>query len=256
MQAATRQAAERGAKLVVFPECAVTGYCFASREEAWPFSDPLPGPLSETVAGWSRAWNIHVIYGFLERDGDHMFNAVALVGPSGLVAGYRKTHLPFLGVDRFVTLGDRPYAIHDIGGMRVGMLICYDGSFPEAPRVLALLGADLIVLATNWPEGGRCSCTHIPPMRAHENHVYFLAVNRVGTERGFRFIGGSRLVDWHGQTLAAANGEEESVFCGTISPAAARQKRVVFVPGEYELDRIAHRRPDLYGPIIAVQREN
>lgn len=253
MQAAVRQAAERGAKLVVFPECAVTGYCFASKEEAWPFTDPLPGLVSETVSGWCRAWNLHVIYGFLERDRDQLFNAVALVGPSGVVAGYRKTHLPFLGVDRFATPGNRPYATYEVDGVRVGMLICYDGSFPEAPRVLALLGADLIVLATNWPEGGRCSCMHIPPMRAHENHVYFLAVNRVGTERGFRFIGGSRLVDWHGTTLAAVS-EEESVFSGVISSAAARQKRVVIVPGEYELDRIAHRRPDLYGPLVDWQR--
>ena len=74
----------------------------------------------------------------LERDGARLFNACALVGPTGLVANYRKIHLPFLGVDRFTTPGDRPFAVHDLGGLRVGMTICYDGSFPESARVLML----------------------------------------------------------------------------------------------------------------------
>lgn len=254
MKDAARAAAHAGAQLVVFPECAVPGYCFTSREEAWPHSEPLDGPSSAAMAELCREIDLHIIYGFLERDGDRLFNALALVGPRGVVAGYRKTHLPFLGVDRFATPGDRPFAVHEVHGVKVGMLICYDGSFPEAARVLALQGADLIVLSTNWPEGGRCSCTHIPPLRAHENHVYFLAVNRVGTERGFRFIGQSRLVDWHGETLAAAAGDTPGWFVGMIDAAAARQKRVINVPGEYELDRLAHRRPDLYGLIVAPVR--
>jgi predicted amidohydrolase len=140
--------------------------------------------------------------------------------------------------------------VWDIDGLRVGMLICFDGSFPEASRVLALLGADLIVLPTNWPSGGRCSCDYVPPMRAHENHVYFMAVNRVGEEGGFSFIGNTRVVDWDGKNLAAAPEPKEAVIYAEIDPAKARQKRVVFVPGEYEVDRIAGRRPELYGPLV------
>ncbi len=247
----TRQAAEQGARLIVFPEAALTGYCFASKEAAWPYAETVPGPSSLAVAELCRELNCFVIFGLLERRRADLFNAAVLVGPAGVVGSYRKTHLPFLGVDRFVTPGNRPYEIFEIDGLRLGMLICYDGSFPEAPRILALLGADLIVLPTNWPEGGRCSASHIPPMRAHENHVYFLAVNRVGEEGGFHFIGMSRLVDWHGETLAAAKGEAEGPFFGSIQPELARHKRVVNIPGEYELDRIAGRRPDLYGPLLS-----
>ncbi len=258
MEKHVRVLAAKGAKLIVFPECALAGYCYGSKAEALPFAEPLPGPSSESFTKLCKELGVFVIYGLLERDGERLFNAVALVGPKGLVGSYRKAHLPFLGIDRFVTPGDRPFAVFDVphpspppntgeGTLKVGMLICYDGSFPEAPRVLSLMGADLIVLPTNWPDGAQCSSAHIPEMRAHENHIYFLAVNRVGEEGGFRFIGRSRLVDWNGKTLAAAATESEESFLGVIEPEKARAKRVINKPGEYELDRIAGRRPELYG---------
>ena len=87
-------------------------------------------------------------------------------------------------------------------------------------------------------------------MRAHENHVYFMSVNRVGEEGGFSFIGNSRVADWNGKNLAHAPDPIETVIYAEIEPALARQKRVVFVPGEYEVDRIAGRRPELYGPLV------
>ena len=85
--------------------------------------------------------------------------------------------------------GDRPFAVHDAGGLKVGMHICYDGGFPETARVLTLLGADLLVLPTNWPTHSECAAEHMIPTRAMENTVYVMAVNRVGEESGFRFIG-------------------------------------------------------------------
>jgi predicted amidohydrolase len=197
-----------------------------------------------------KAHEVFAVFGLLEKDGDRLFNACALVGPQGLIGVYRKTHLLHLGVDRFTTPGDKPFQVFDLGGLRVGMLICFDGSIPEAPRVLTLLGADLIVLPTNWPEGAMCSAEHLPPVRAMENHVYFLAVNRVGTEKGFTFVGRSRLVDCGGSTLAEAEGDQEGMFYAEIDPDLARQKRVVIIPGAYELDRIASRRPEFYGPLM------
>jgi predicted amidohydrolase len=255
MRRYTRELAGQGAKLIVFPECALPGYCFASKADAVPFAEPLPGPSSQAMASLCKELGVFVIYGLLERDGERLFNAVALVGPNGLVGSYRKAHLPFLGVDRFVTPGDRPFQVFDIDGLYVGMLICYDGGFPEATRVLALLGADLVVLPTNWPQGALCSASHIPEMRAHENHIYFMCVNRAGSEGGFRFIGLSRLCDWNGQTLAGAASDGVETFVGKVDPEQARQKRVINKPGEYELDRLANRRPDLYGPLVAPVRE-
>jgi predicted amidohydrolase len=251
MEARLREAAGHGARLVIFPECALTGYCYESKEEAWTHAEPLPGPATESLTPICRQLGVWIVFGLLERDepGGHMFNACALVGPHGMAAAYRKIHLPFLGVDRFTTPGDLPFAVHDLGGLRVGMNICYDGSFPESARVLMLLRADLVVLPTNWPTGARTTVQFLIQARALENHMYYAAVNRVGTERGFRFIGQSRIVDCTGELLATGQETAEEILYADLDPACPRNKRLVKIPGRYELDRLADRRPEMYGPI-------
>ena len=241
IRAKLREAAGHGARLVVYPECALTGYCFESKAEAWPHAEPLPGPATEVLTADCRALGVWAVVGLLERDGDRLFNACALVGPDGLAATYRKIHLPFLGVDRFTTPGDRPFAVHDLGGLRIGMNICYDGGFPESARVLMLLGADVVVLPTNWPPGARGTVNHLIPARALENRVYYAAVNRVGEERGFHFIGQSRVVDVTGELLAAG-GDGAEVLYAEVDPARARDKHIVNIPGKYELHRTRDRR--------------
>jgi predicted amidohydrolase len=246
-----RTAAGRGARLVVFPECVLTGYGFDSLDEALPLAEPLPGPSTEALAADCRELGVWVVVGLLERGGrpGEVYNACALIGPGGLAATYRKAHLPFLGVDRFTTPGDRPFAVHDLGGLRVGMLICYDASFPEAARALTLLGADLIVLPTNWPPGAIGTARLLIPARALENHVYFAAVDRVGEERGFRFIGRSQVVNCGGAYLAGPAGEGEELLEAEVDPDEARTKHRVIVPGRHEVHRTADRRPELYGPL-------
>jgi 5-aminopentanamidase len=244
-----RETARAGARLAVFPECSLPGYCFESLDEARPHAEPIPGPSMLRLAEVCRELDTHAVVGLLEADGDRLFNAAALVGPTGLVASYRKVHLPYLGVDRFTTPGDRPFAAHPIGKARVGMSICYDAAFPEAARVLALEGADIIALPTNWPPGAECTADFVINARAMENHVYFMAVNRVGQERGFRFIGKSKICDPRGQVLAEAPHENEAILYAEIDLDFARRKRVVRVPGKHEIDRFADRRPEMYGRI-------
>ena len=148
-----------GAQLTVFPECTVTGYCFESAEEARTVSEPVDGPSVARVAELCREHDTMVVFGFLELAGEKIFNSLALVGPQGILGTYRKVHLPFLGIDRFTTPGDRPFEVISTPEVRIGMNICYDSSFPEAARVLAVKGADLITLPTNWPPGsGLTSC--------------------------------------------------------------------------------------------------
>ncbi|MBX6316731.1 MAG: carbon-nitrogen hydrolase family protein [Isosphaeraceae bacterium] len=244
-----REAAAAGARLVVFPECALSGYVFESREEALACAEPIPGPSVLKVAAACQALGTLAVFGMLERDGDRLYNACALVGPEGLVGSYRKIHLPYLGVDRFADPSDRPFAIHEAGGLRVGLLICYDGSFPESGRVLALLGADLLILPTNWPTQSECAAEHLLPCRAMENTVYAMAVNRIGEERGFQFIGRSSIVDPTGARLAFASADREEILYAEIDPARARDKRLVRVPGRHEINRIADRRPRFYAKI-------
>ena len=239
-------AANQEARLVIFPECILSGYGFGSRDEAMLHAETLPGPSTAVLAADCRRLNVWTVVGLLERDGERLFNAAALVGPSGFIAGYRKVHLPCLGVDRFTTPGDRPFAVHDLGGLRIGINICYDGSFPESSRVLALLGADLIALPTNWPPNAWRNPKFVVPTRAIENHIYYAAVNRIGEESGFRFMGQSRIADCSGDLLAATESDEATILCAEIDPERARCKRIICIPKQYEVDRVADRRPEMY----------
>jgi predicted amidohydrolase len=245
------EAADRGAKLVVFPECAVTGYGFESRCQAASVAEPVPGPSVEALGRECARRGVWAVFGLLESAGDKLFNACALVGPTGFVAGYRKIHLPCLGADRFTDPGDRPFAVHDLGGLKLGMNICFDGSYPESARILTLLGADLVVLPTNWASGARKMAELVSAARAWENHIYYLAVNRVGDESGFHYIGLSSAADYLGNVLHFAKEDVEELFTIEVNPAAAAQKRVVHCHGTYEIDRVNWRRPDLYGPLVA-----
>ncbi|QDV36006.1 carbon-nitrogen hydrolase family protein [Tautonia plasticadhaerens] len=243
------EAAGAGALVVVFPECALTGYCFDSREEAMAQAEPVPGPSLDLLADSCADLGVFAVVGMLERDGDRLFNACALVGPSGELACYRKVHLPFMGVDRFADPGDRPFGVVEAAGLRLGLHICYDGTFPEAARVMSLRGADVLVLPTNWPPSSEPAALHLPIVRAIENTVFVMAVNRVGTERGIPFIGRSSIVDPAGLVLASGGPTAEEILIADLDPGLSRTKKLVRIPGVQEVDRFADRRPEFYGPI-------
>lgn len=239
-------AAKNGAQLVAFPECAVTGYCFESFAEARELAEPVPGPATERLSAMCRRAGCHAVVGMIERDAERLFNVAVLIGPGGLVASYRKVHLPYLGLDMFTTPGDQAWAVHNVAGTRIGLSICYDASFPESARALTLLGADLVTLPTNWPPGAETTAEHVINARAVENNIYYMSVNRIGTERGFRFIGHSKIAGPFGNTLAEARHTDEAILYAEINPALARQKHLVRVKGKHEIDRLADRRPEMY----------
>jgi len=244
-----RVTAGEGARLIVFPECTLQGYIFTSREEAIPIAEPIPGPSTDKVLAACRKLNVYVVIGLLEKDGDKCYNSAVLVGPQGLVGKHRKIHLPYLGVDCFVDHGNIPFTVYDTEVGRIGMGICYDGSFPEHARVLALQGADIVVLPANWPEKTEAVPKFYIPTRAMENHIFYAAVNRVGEERGVKFIGRSRIAYWGGRILADGKPYEKDILYAEIEPATARDKHLALVPGVYEIDAINDRRPEFYGLI-------
>jgi predicted amidohydrolase len=243
-----QEAARAGAKLLVLPECAIPGYMFDSAEEALPLAQEIPGPSTELLERECSRLDMHVVCGLLERDGDVLHNAAVLVGPEGLIGTYRKTHLPFLGVDRFVAPGaELPVWETPLG--RIGIEICYDLRFPEATRTLGLQGADLVALPTNFPVAARLQTEFITRTRAAENRVYLLAANRVGKERWAEFCGWSQIVDPYGERLAEAGAAEEALLVADYDIQRARDKDYV-IPGEYELYLFGHRRPELYGALV------
>jgi predicted amidohydrolase len=247
-----REAAGEGAQLVVFPECATTGYGFSDLDSAYAVADPIPGPTTEKLSGMCREFlqpggGPYVVAGLLERGNNTrtVYNGAVLVGPDGLIGTYRKAHLPFLGVDRFTTPGDTAFHVWDTPLGRIGLLICYDLRFPEAMRALALEHADIIALPTNWPDGSQNAPEFVTRTRALENRVFVMACNRCGEESGFWFFGRSQISDPAGQVLVEL-GAQPGIGYATFDPGIAHEKRVVLRPGEFELDTIGDRRPELY----------
>jgi predicted amidohydrolase len=237
-----------GAELLVLPECAIPGYMFGSLEEAMPYAEEIPGPSTDALEAACRRLGAHVVCGLLERDGDLLRNAAVLVGPDGLVGSYRKTHLPFLGVDRFTTPGDE-LPVFDTSLGRIGIEICYDLRFPEVTRTLALHGAEIVAHPTNFPMAAKVQTELITVARAAENRIYLLTANRVGKERWGEFCGWSQIVDPYGKRLAEAGETEEALLVAEIDIDKARDKDYV-IPGEYELYLFGDRRPELYGTLV------
>jgi predicted amidohydrolase len=243
------EAAAAGASLLVLPECSSSGYVFESPEEALAHAQEVPGPFTEPLADACGRLGIVCVAGMLEREGDLLRNTAVVVGPDGLLGRYRKTHLPYLGVDRFVTPGEELEVVDTPVG-RIGMEICYDLRFPELSRALALAGAEILVLPTNWPVQARANADVLTRARAYENRVFLLVANRVGRERDAEFCGWSQICDVRGERLAEAGPREETLLVAEIDVAEAREKDIVPAPGSYEMALFGHRRPELYGSLV------
>jgi predicted amidohydrolase len=251
--------AEEDAALVVFPECALSGYVIESREEATSAAISAPGPELDRVAALCQQRALYTVIGFLERAGERLYNSAALIGPEGLVGVHRKAHLPRVGVDRYVDPGDIPFTVHPTAIGRIGMLICYDLSFPEAIRCLALDGMEVLAHPTNSPTGtwGPPGSRPGPPKtdaNASRERVTIISADRCGIERGIEFTGGSRIAGPSGRILARAATYGEERVRATIHPARARSKRVVIEHLPLEVDYHADRRPDLYGRLVQPNR--
>jgi 5-aminopentanamidase len=249
-------AARQGTQLVVFPEAALTGYVYNSLEEAYPVMETIPGPSTIRIMDCCREANIYAIIGLLEEDGGKYYNAAAFIGPSGLIGKYRKLHLPYLGIDRFLNHGDLPLQVYDTDIGKIGIGICYDAAFPEYPRALTLMGAEVIVIITNWTEGLDFVPEKEIPTRARENRVYFVVIDRVGEERGVKFLGRSGIYDCSGRIIVEGKPYEEELLYTDINPNLAREKLQTLSPGEFEFDILKDRRPEFYQMLTLPLEDN
>lgn len=244
-----REAASNGAQLVVFPECALSGYGFSNLESARRAAEQVPGLVTEKLAAICAELGVYTVVGLLERDAEAVYNVAILVAPGALLGSYRKLHLPYLGVDRFATPGDRGFQVWHTPLGCIGIAICYDLRFPEALRALALQGAEIIVLPTNWPETSELMPDFVTRTRALENRTYLLACNRVGEESGFRFFGRSQVVGTSGKVMVEADANPGIIYA-EINPLRAQEKRIVIREGTFEMDTFADRRPEWYDALL------
>lgn len=232
------------AALVVLPELVTSGYSFVDRNEVRAASESFPkGPTTERLVELSKRTGGFIVAGFVERDGEGLFNAAVIVAAGEPLGTYRKVHL--FGFEREVfDVGDRPFAVHEHDGLTVGTMICFDWVYPEAARSLALLGADVIAHPSNLVLPGRCQAAM--PIRAMENLVATATANRHGVEHReprpkLVFTGESLLVEGGGRVVARGPASGDAVVRGRIDLGASRLKR--FPSGN---DLFAERRPDLY----------
>jgi predicted amidohydrolase len=241
--------ANAGTELAVFPECALTGYMAASAEEARALVPPEP--LLQALDAALRELPMISVYGTLRTQGETLQNVAKIMAPDrSEPLTYVKTHLPDLGADRFTTAGtelpvfllSRPATGEPF---TMGVLICYDLRFPEAARTLALAGADLIALPTNWPNGADFSADTIAFVRAVENRVALISANRVGSERGATFFGRSRIIVADGRELAVAD-DRPGPQLADIDLHLSRQKRIDIPASGYAIDIFRDRNPAAY----------
>lgn len=246
-------AAAQGAALVVLPELTSSGYVFASREEAFSLSEPVPGGPS--VQAWSaaaRRLNLHIVAGVNERAGHKLYNSAVLVGPDGLVGTYRKLHL-WGDEHLFFEAGDLGLPVFHTPIGRLAAVVCYDGWFPEVYRLLAMRGADIVCMPTNWvpmpgQDGHGMAMANLLAMAAaHSNGLNIVCANRIGTERGQPFIGRSVVVGADGWPLAGpGSADREELLLARVNLKRSRRARHLNAFNDVLRDR----RDDVYDPML------
>jgi deaminated glutathione amidase len=238
--------AATGAALVVAPETVTTGFDPAVDAAAlWDLVAPIPGPLTQPAQALAADLGIHLVWPTYEAGADPgvVYNAAALVGPSGGVLGvYRKTHL-FPGERQWATPGDDVLVVPTALG-RLGSVICFDGDFPELVRIEAGLGAQVVVrpsaflrAADIWELTTRA--------RAYDNHVYVVAPNAVGVDPGgFVYFGNSLIVGPTGEVLARGTSQP-----GWVAATVGLDPMATISPGSsvrQGFDHLAERNLGLY----------
>ncbi|MCM3716539.1 nitrilase [Alkalihalobacillus oceani] len=196
------QAAEQGARLIVFPEMATSGYIWESRAEIAPFTETVPGETTTILSAITAQYDCYLVIGLPEKDEetDCYYNTAVLIGPDGVIGRYRKTHL-FAADPKWAREGNEDIPVFPTPIGNIAMLICMDAMYFEPARLTALKGADIVAFPTNWVGAGNKPPSKTWRLRAKENGVLWLASNRWGTEKGAQFTGGTAIISPLGEVL-------------------------------------------------------
>lgn len=243
LRAEAAQAAAGGADLLMLPEMIASGYNIGA-EAIRSAAFPVEGALMGEIAAIARRSGLALLLGYPERAADGIYNAAVLLDREGKVRlNYRKQHL-FGDVDRAAFAPGGTPGIALLGGIKVGLLICYDVEFPEAVRGLALAGAQLILVPTALMRPYEIVPRAMIPCRAYENGVFMAYCNCTGSEGDFDYVGESCIVGPDGHVLASADAAPAMIMAELEIEAAIARARGV---SPYLRDR----RPELYGGLVA-----
>lgn len=257
-----RRAAKAGAQIVLLQELFATPYfCKDQRQELFGLAAPADGhPVIEVMRGLAAELDVVLPVSFFERDNTAFYNSVAVVDADGSVLGiYRKAHIPDgPGYQEkfYFNPGDTGFMVFRTRHADIGCAICWDQWFPEAARVMALKGAELLMYPTaigSEPQDASLnSCDHwtrVMQGNAGANVMPLLAANRIGEEQGescsVTFYGSSFIAGPTGELVARASRDEEAVLTATFDLDEIRAMRASW--GVFR-----DRRPDLYGPLLSL----
>lgn len=268
------QAGRLGVKILAFPEQSLQGYLWETAagwnltpealEHQHEHAEPIPGPATAAIQEAAAPYGMYVVAGMTERlayaGGGGLCNAAALIGPRGVVGVFRKVHLP--GGETHAYVPGREFPVFPTAYGRIGLLICYDICFPEAARVYAINGADLLIHPTAWPKGGSFvrDCNEEGELQLHayqamlrtralENQIWIASSGCCGLDprSGWDFCGHSQIVHPSGLPLGnCADNEGLLAVHGIRLREGIRQARNVYMMGA---NLMKDRKPHLYGPV-------
>lgn len=246
------EAGAKGVKLMVLPELCNTGYIYNAREEAFALAEEVPnGPTAQEWIKAAQKHNTYICAGITEKEGPHLYNSVAVVGPEGHIGTYRKTHL-WNEEKLWFEPGNLGYPVFSLPFGKIGCRICYDIWFPEVTRIYAVQGADIICDSTNWVVVDPLQ-TMEKPTAAYSaqqmslmNAVFSICADRIGVERDCTFIGNSCIVDPGGGFVAGPGSPTEpEIVMAEINLMLARYRHW----SEFN-NPMTDRRMDLYDEFL------
>lgn len=282
IKALAGDAAAKGAQVVAFHECSITGYSFArhlSKQQMLEMAEFIPeGPSVKELTQFAKESGIIILAGLFEKDADdNLFKAYVCVGPEGLIAKYRKLH-PF--INPHLTPGNE-YVIFDLFGWKCSILICYDNNIIENVRAVKLLGADIVFMphvtmctpSTRPGAGfvdpelwknreadpttlrqefdslkGRAWLMKWLPARAYDNAIYAIFANAIGMDDDQLKNGCSMIIDPFGDIVAECRSFDNEFVVATLTP-----QKLTDAGGHRYVNA---RRPELYGDILAAPHQS
>jgi 5-aminopentanamidase len=219
------EAAARGARLVVLPECVNTGYDLAYIEAGAPEAEPADGPTAKRLAAAARTHDVAIIVGFLERAGQALYSSALVLDRTGVLGLHRKTVVTVTEEERGLVPGDRAADPVVPAGfpLAVAPIICFEHGFPELALDLALRGAGLLAITSAIGRGTEHLRELRTRARAQDNGCYVVAANAVGGS----FCGSSLIIDPLGAALATAPAVGRAVIVGDVDARAVDRARTL-----------------------------
>ncbi|MBY8985319.1 MAG: acyltransferase [Candidatus Lokiarchaeota archaeon] len=214
------------ADILVLPELFATGYTFKSKDEAMSLAETSEGLTAQFLIKTSKMTKAVMIGGYVEQDGDEIYNSAMIVSDKGVIDSYRKIHL-YYKEKLWFSPGNKPLRVYDVKGIKVGIMICFDWIFPETARSLTLLGAEIIAHPANLVLP---YCQKAMTTRCLENRIYSITANRIGQEKrgddNFNFTGASQITSYDGKVLSSAPIDKMNIDFIDIDIITARNKHL------------------------------